>query len=357
MSTGVAGAAADVLVRCDVGPEQGVGHLMRCVAFAEELVRRDLSVVFCGDVTSVPFAVRQLESRGLPFLPAVHTAEEHVALVDRLSPRLVVVDSYLMGNDVYAALRASAPRLLALIDGPPEGRVADVFLDQNVGADQDEQLLPEGAVRLAGLRYVLLRDDLLAARPASPGSGQAADPPRVLAFFGGTDAFGAAPAVSALLARTRLPFSLTVVAGSAQSRARLAGVALAPGQTMEVIDPTERIAGLVTAADLVISAAGGSTWELACLGAASGLVRVADNQEVGYQRMIRTGGAVGVGSLAEVHEASPEAQEAVRRLLRDETLRSRLRRDAWELIDGRGRARVADVALTDGARGRPPGSS
>ena len=53
-----------LLVRCDVGPAYGVGHLMRCVALAEEYAARGFEVVFSAEVDSVPFALDQVGSRG-----------------------------------------------------------------------------------------------------------------------------------------------------------------------------------------------------------------------------------------------------------------------------------------------------
>ena len=51
-------------MRCDVGPAYGVGHLMRCVALAEEFAARGFEVVFSAEVDSVPFALDQLGRRG-----------------------------------------------------------------------------------------------------------------------------------------------------------------------------------------------------------------------------------------------------------------------------------------------------
>ena len=39
-----------------------------------------------------------------------------------------------------------------------------MLLDQNIGAEQDDWPLPEGAVRLAGLDYALMRDEIRARR-------------------------------------------------------------------------------------------------------------------------------------------------------------------------------------------------
>ena len=53
---------------------------------------------------------------------------------------------------------------------------------------------------------------------------------------------------------------------------------------------------LAAAADLVISAAGSSLSELLCIGAAAAVVCVADNQQLGYARVVAAGTAAGLGS-------------------------------------------------------------
>lgn len=336
-------ATVDVLIRCDLGPTQGVGHLMRCIALSEEAMSRGLSVVVCADVAAVPFAGLQLRKRHIAWVPPVSTADEHVSLVRRLGPKLVVIDSYVLSPAVYAAVREERCNLLALVDGPIGAREADVFLDQNIGAEFDDHAIPAGSVRLAGLTYALMRDEVLRHRPAAPLTGAEHDPLRVHAFFGGTDAFGAAPEVMALVAKAGVPAYITCVAGTPAIANELKSVEMARNQAVEVIAPTDELPAQVASADVVLSASGTSAWELACLGAAAGLVCVVDNQVVGYARVVATGSAVGLGRLADVAEHRRASLDAVTTLLTDASLRARLRSTAWSLVDGRGRVRVMDA--------------
>ncbi|WP_278257488.1 hypothetical protein [Nocardioides convexus] len=184
----------------------------------------------------------RLEARGFgSVVPAATVTAQAGPGSRRLEPEAVVIDSYRLPPVAYAAARASY-RTLAVVDGAIGGREADVYLDQNIGAEHDHRSLPAGAVRLAGLRYALMRDEVLRHRPAQPEVPAPDGPARVLAFFGGTDAFGAAPVLTAALAATGQPFRLSVVAASAERRAALEAIATAPGQEVEVIAPTDRIA-------------------------------------------------------------------------------------------------------------------
>jgi spore coat polysaccharide biosynthesis predicted glycosyltransferase SpsG len=318
---------------------------MRCLALAEELRRRDVELVFVCDAHTVPWAAEQIARRGIPVEPAVWSPEEHVALFDQLDLDAVVFDSYDLDAAVYPAVRATGRPTLAIVDGDLRGAEADVLVDQNLSAELDHATLPRDSIRLAGLPYVMIRDEILDHRPATPPSDRHSAVPRVFAFFGGTDAFGAGPYVARALAATGLAFEATVVAPGPDLAAKLADVELQPHQHLDVIGPTDQLAVRVREADLTISASGTSTWELLCLGATAALVCVVDNQVMGYERAVDTGAAAGLGLLSALQQDSSAADQALKRLLSDPAERGRLARAGWELVDGRGCERVADALL------------
>ncbi|NUR97743.1 MAG: spore coat protein [Kribbellaceae bacterium] len=332
-------------VRCDVGPGRGVGHVMRCLALAEEVRRRDVEVVFVCDAESVPWAAKQIAARGIDVHPEVGEPDEHVEVFERLGLDAVVFDSYDLDASVYRAVRASGLPTLAIVDGDFRGAEADVLVDQNLGAELDHPALPRDSVRLAGLPYVMMRDEILDHRPGTAPAGRENVVPTVFAFFGGTDAFGAGPYVARALAATGLPFEATVVAPGDDLARRIAEVELQPRQVLNVIGPTDQLAARVREADLTISASGTSTWELLCLGATAGLVCVVDNQVMGYERAVDTGAAAGLGLLSALKADVTSADQTLKRLLTDPAERGRLARAGWDLVDGRGRERVADALL------------
>jgi hypothetical protein len=74
-------------------------------------------------------------------------------------------------------------------------------------------------------------------------------------------------------------------------------------------------------------------------------VCVVDNQMMGYQRAVATGAAAGIGVLSELGKEPERAVPVLRRLLTDQPERARLAAAGWRLVDGKGRARVADALL------------
>jgi spore coat polysaccharide biosynthesis predicted glycosyltransferase SpsG len=334
-----------IAFRCDVGPSIGVGHLMRSLALAEELAARGIEPLFAADVESVPWAAEQLARRGFAVHAPPDGPQAHVDWFVGHAADAVVYDSYLLPRQVYRAVRTVGLTTMAIIDGPRRGAEADLYLDQTMGSERDSIPLPDGSTRLAGLSYALLRDEVRARRPGSSPVARAVSEPHVLAVFGGTDAHGAGPAAVRALAATGRPFRMTLIAARDELATQAAAVPLNPGQSLYVSGPTDRLAEVARSADLVVSAAGSSTWELLSLGSCAALVVVADNQEVGYRRLVDAGLAAGLGTLRELALLRRDTVVALTSLLSDHRERTALSRAAWRSVDGHGRERAADALV------------
>ncbi|MEV4656067.1 spore coat protein [Micromonospora sp. NPDC049301] len=335
-------------LRCDAGPRRGVGHLVRCLALAEEFQARGAHVAVFGAVERLAWATAELAARGIPLHPGPDSPAELVDAARRHELDVLVLDSYELDPAGAGALRAAGVFTLAVIDGDSRGQDADLYLDQNFGAQASA--LP-GRL-LAGSGYALLRDSVVAARPAAPRPATAVSRPRVLAFFGGTDAVGAAPVLTRVLLATGHPMDLTVVVGRPEIETELEEITPGRGQILRPVAPTGSLPTLITEADLVVSAAGTSTWELCCLGAPSALVCVVDNQRESYARVVRHGLAGGLGELPELtaagvagRAARATAARTLHGLLSSPQRRTALAARAWSTVDGRGRARVVDAVF------------
>ena len=325
-------------IRCDAGARTGVGHLVRCVALAEELVSRGVGVRFLSDLGGVEWATAQLTQRGLPWHPPPFDPVGLVAAVERLQIDALVVDSYTLPPQHSAAVRGTGRPVLAIVDGDFRGQTADIYVDQNL----DAAIAVEDAVGLAGLDYALLRGSVRQLRPLTAPVHSSTRTPKVVAFFGGTDAYRAAPAIAGLLAATNAPFDATIIGADEGLRAELRAIAPGPGQRFDIIAPTDDLPKLLAGADLAVSASGTSTWELLCLGLPAALVWVVDNQILGYDRTIARGYAAGLGQLGHF---GPDAVGTLRTLLTDSARRTELAGRAWAAVDGRGVQRVADALL------------
>lgn len=342
--------ARHVAIRADATREVGVGHLGRSLALAEELLAQGHRVSLIGDLGELDWAVGQATELGLdPLTPADRAAgpDGLVRQVADLGAELVHLDGYRFPPGTGGALRDSGVAVSAMVDGDfGQPQDADLYLDQNLGAEHDPVRLPVGATVLRGADYALLRDRVLARRGVVgvPHSGE----PRLLVVFGGTDPFGGTEVVVDLLTELGRPLQVEAVASSAGTAERLRAMAQGSALDLRVHPTLDDLPGLAVQCDGCVSAAGSSVWELLCLGVPTGVVRVIDNQEPGYRRAVVAGVVVGLGELASLRsdpQARRQALLGLQGLCFDLAERTRLQRAGRAVIDGAGRSRVVAALL------------
>ena len=342
-------SGAHVGLRCDAGPEIGVGHLMRCLALAEELSGRGVRVFVIGKVSSPAWAAEQVAGLGVEVIAAPDRPRDMVDLAHALRLDALVIDSYTVDPLVSHAVRQSGRRVVIVSDDDVRGQWGDVIVDQNLGAERAAAYATVPGRHLLGLDYVMLRDSVRSLRPPNrPVLGPNDEARRVLAFFGGTDAAGAAEVVVPLLLQTAVPMDVTVVARTGETARRLSNLSRRRDQNVTAIPPAPTLAPVIRSSDVVISASGTSTWELLCLGAPAALVWVVDNQLVGYEATKSAGLAVGLGGLTDLATsavAQAAAVDELRNLCTSAEHRTMLASHGWCAVDGRGRERVADAIL------------
>jgi RimJ/RimL family protein N-acetyltransferase len=160
--------------------------------------------------------------------------------------------------------------------------------------------------------------------------------------MGGTDPLGCAPLVLDALAHTGLALDVTVVATPATAEALAARARSWPRGRLEVTPPISDLPAAMAQADLVVSAAGTSVWELCALARPMAVVAVVDNQLPGYAALLRAGAAAGLGRPDDL--ADPSAVAGVLRpLLQEPARRDELATAARTLIDGLGAWRVVSA--------------
>ncbi|KGN36916.1 PseG/SpsG family protein [Knoellia subterranea] len=332
-------------IRADASPSIGVGHVVRCLALAEELLERGCTVTIFGSVT-VDWLAAPLERLAIEVVAAPDAPEALTSLLVEQGVDALVIDGYDIDARLGATARTAGLVVLAFHDGDfGAAQEADIHLDQNFGAVLHHSA-SSGAISLAGLDHALFRREVLDLADL-PHADHAV--PTVLAVFGGTDPNSAAEVVVPLLLATGLPLDLTCVVARPDLREAVDALPRAEGQSVTTIAPTPDVMRLAASSTVTLSAAGSSIWELLHLGVATGIVAVADNQEASYREVIDSGVAAPIGLLSELRRseaARADAKATLRRLLDDPAYREDLGHRGRRLVDGKGRARVADVLLT-----------
>ncbi len=331
-----------IVIRADASVARGTGHVMRCVALAQALRSKGHQVIFL-QAESTPALTMRLAAEGLrvEFRPVEPGSPEDARWTTELARRekadWVVGDSYAFADDWQQGIKAAGLGLLVLDDyGHATRYHADFILNQNLSARAG--LYPQRASStklLLGPRYTLLRADFLQHR--GNAIVRRTGTQRVLVTLGGSDPDDITSRVLAGLKALPEAEVVVVVGGSNPHREQLVK-ACAGHPKWRLVVNTSEMAELMVWADVAVSAAGSTSWEIALLGLPGVTLVTAPNQVDIGPALERAGVAICLGEGRDLQPAALAA--AVSRLLSDPVRRAQMGLRAAALIDGLGAGRV-----------------
>jgi UDP-2,4-diacetamido-2,4,6-trideoxy-beta-L-altropyranose hydrolase len=344
------GGAAEfaLVIRADAGAATGTGHLMRCLALAQHWRTEGGDVTFISRCESNALR-RRIESAGAGFVPleeshpAASDLAATVATLERVAaarPAWLITDGYNLDAAYHGAVRARGHRVLVVDDTAHLERYdADVVVNPNINAERLTYVCGADTTLLLGRRYALLREEFTRHRPVRrefPGVAR-----RVLVTMGGSDPGNFTLKVIRALREVGVEgLEARAVVGPANPhREALARAVEGSGCDIRLIpSAADDMAALMEWAEVAVSAAGGTCWELSLMGTPTVLVTIADNQVGIAEGMAEASAAVSLGCADGV--AVGTIAENLRTLLLDPVLRRSLSGKALALVDGEGVRRV-----------------
>ena len=147
--------------------------------------------------------------------------------------------------------------------------------------------------------------------------------------------------------------TVQVVVGPSNPRRAELSTALARSRDprIQLIDATEDLPRRMAWADVAITGAGTTLWELAFLGVPSVALVMADNQQPIAEELAGCGAVVSLGSVSQI---SPKRiASTVTALLNDSTTRRTMSAAGQRAVDGRGARRIVQAFLGHDLRLRP----
>ncbi len=349
-----------LLIRADAGPGIGNGHVMRCLALGQAAREKGGRVAYLGRVGSSELE-RRLRGEGFEcrFLPDPHPhpgdLEATLAALSELrgghaiAPWLVL-DGYHFDPAYQREVRGAGWPLLVVDDAADRPSYpASVLLNQNLGAERLSYRTDPDTLVLAGVRHVLLRRQFLARkgwRRSFPDEAR-----RVLVTLGGSDPENVTLQVfRALGLLGDRGFEVTAAVGS--NNPHLESLEKAAREfpfPIEIRRDADDMPELMAWADLAVSAAGSTTWELAFMGLPAVLLVLAENQRGIARELDRSGAAVDLGWFREIQ--FERLSQAVADLSSDRERRRSLGERGRALVDGEGARRVLEELAGRSASG------
>jgi UDP-2,4-diacetamido-2,4,6-trideoxy-beta-L-altropyranose hydrolase len=350
-----------ILIRADASSQMGTGHLTRCLALAQawQAEGGEATLLSCCESPALRRRVMGEGARFVP-LPTVHPDptdwQTTAQLIMRLRPDWLVIDGYHFGPDYQKAARAAGVRVLVIDDlahGPEYH--ADILLNQNLDAKKLHYRCDVDTQLLLGMRYVMLRREFLSSRGhrrriATVGR-------RLLVTMGGSDPGNATAKVIRALDATHIPgLEAVIVAGANNTHhTQLLRMAKAHRPWLRIERNVQNMSGLMAWADIALTTAGGTVWELLFMGCPTMSFTRMPAQEVDYRHLEQRGG---IRCLGNESAAKPgDVAAAVRDLAHSAAIRRRMSALGRRLVDGQGATRVVRAMRygADGSEARREG--
>ena len=335
-----------VVFRVDASTSMGLGHLLRCLALAQafKLHQADTEISFVMLSTTVPFAKSRLDWSGnivcLPDQIAQQAEPDWLqTYCQQQQVSALIVDGYQFDTNYRRALAAIDCVHVLFDDNNNSGPLySDLVINPASKAHElDYAHTAKDAVLCLGETYRILRAEFSQITLRRPWLARTS----LVLVMGGSDPQNLSLRILIALEQVGFNQPITLATGGAYAflgelRAFLANTAL----QVEHLQNCQQIAQLFGQAKLVVSAAGGSQFELLACHTPALLLVVADNQRMATQAAVQQGWCQAIDYLAEP-DIDKIAQQIVE-LWQDSGLLENMHRQATQFADTGGAKRVVE---------------
>lgn len=329
----------EIVLRVDGGPKIGYGHLVRSSALAEELLTAGHTVTV-ATTTPEPAGTIFPEAINIIELPTRDDPEPFVDWLKTAAPDAAFIDAYPVDTAYQQAVRDRV-RLAVLQDDTRHTICADIFINGNLYAtDLNHEFVGLPPEICLGPEYVLLRQEIREQVAKDPPWRE--QPKRAIVTMGGSDINGLTPTVVRAFDGFELRVDAIVGPGcSEELEGDVRRVAANSSADVFVSRNPNNFVYLMSQADIAVSTASTTIYELLALGTPIVSIPVVNNQE-------KNAAALRAGDTATVLQ--PDASEetfrsAITEYIKYTELRRKRQIQGQKLVDGRGSERIAETVL------------
>ncbi len=329
---------------------------MRCLALAAEWKARGGNASFLTHSDSEALK-RRIESTGVEFTPLerphpdTFDLENTIATLTRIQDKAesgpltwTVLDGYHFDPAYQKAVRDAGFKLLVVDDMAHFPCYhADIILNQNIYADQLMYNCNKETKLLLGTKYALLRQEFRAWRSWKRTISDTAR--KILVTIGASDLENVSLEVIEALESVTVPGieAKVVVGPSNPNLNELKRAAKQSSTNIQILQDVRDMPPLMAWADVAVSAAGSTCYELCHMRVPSVVLIAAENQELLCDSLNAVGAAESLGR----HENLSQSviSESLGQLLASKPRRLRMSEAAYRLVDGKGAARIVDALV------------
>lgn len=295
-----------ILIRVDASKVIGSGHVMRCLALANEAKKKGWKVCFLMRDPTENFIklincsghdIQLLQSKNYIItcmanhlnyqswlaVTQEQDANETLRVVIEYEPDWIVVDHYAIDARWLCIVNQSSSKIIMIDDLGNRDLICDILLDQNLGASREKYhgRIPVNCRLLLGPRFALLREEFKDWRERSLFNRLERNIENILVTMGGVDEEDYTLRILKQLTKSKYAkvcvFDV-IIGGSYPYKSTLIDFLETTVLTASVLVDVSNMAEIMSGSDLCIGAGGSTAWERCCLGLPSITLAIADNQ-------------------------------------------------------------------------------
>jgi len=336
------------LIRCDASMRIGYGHLIRCMALADQMQasgKWEVIFAMAEDIVGVErarahgFIVECQDER-----PEDHAEGDWLSLlVERHQSDVLVLDvrSKLRPVDVERIRNDGV--LIVCIDDLSERRLsADlVFYPPIPQVTQLDWTNFHGECH-CGWDWIMMPVQFAMEKASHPVRKANDEVLRLMVTMGGSDPAGLTLLAVDALNEMDETFEVCIVTGSVfMHEAALTCRLQQAKRTFTVLKNPPSIAAVMGESDLALASFGATAYELACLSVPAVHLCLSTDHVKSASALHEAGAAISLGEYTSV--SKEKIQKTLRMLLKDADARAHMSKCATALIDGRGVKRISDL--------------
>lgn len=341
-----------VVFRVDSSGSIGAGHLIRCLALAQELQYRDIETFFISQNNLLPLREYLLSSghkifdipQSIPLkFDWKRDSEETLEILKDLAADILIVDHYQLDKKWQESVKESINKLVVIDDKPGRKLFCDILIDQNLGRKPDHYLpFIEGDPKLLlGTKFVLIREEFrLNKERAFKRRKKFEGIKSILLTFGGSESSSSYLNIIKVLSEIKLKniFEVKLAPGFELQQDKYSKDFLKSKKLkIRVLDNPLNIYESMVTSDLCIGYAGSSSWERCILGLPALLKVKSDNQLFIAENLEKLGAA-------KIWKEEYELKKLVQKMDEKENW-VKVVDASLKICDGKGTHRVADAIL------------
>ena len=322
-----------IAFRADASVVQGTGHVVRSLTLAREFQNSGHQVRLISNIENVPWLSKMVKQSNVEWQNCVAN-ELNLGSFIKERFDLIVFDSYSIPSVSINAIGSSIP-IMAIVDNDMRDIIANLVLDQNLGAANFDSSYP--IKQLIGPKYSLVRQEIIELRRESSLWVSKQEAPTALIMIGGTDPTKLAVKLSQMLCDLDTDYRFHFV--TAQENVSEIAKWL-PKNRNNVHALSSEIQDLLKLADFAISAAGTSSLDLTCIGIPTIYMSIASNQDANLEAISKLNIGLTLGKSRDIELCNENLISSLEQCAYDMSLRETLFQNSQKLVDGNGAHRV-----------------